>query len=1551
MKPNKKTYYFAKNGWFLVKVQERLLERRRHAARKWISLLILFPLFATMLFWNDLAAAAIDSDPLADNSRVTAEPFTSYPEVAESTLKSQSDTPTLPSPPQAQAIPNYTDTIDLSTTTTSGTGYTVTGSTPPFTNPNLPVTAPNRALTFTAGADGKAYHIIQSGIRNNPVDAAAPKQDTSIFASISVQAGVNVTVVISSIDLAQFGGIVLTGDAELTLLLDSTSYIRRNITVPANATITIDSLNGSDTTDRLIMPSLVNSSSAAARIGGSGGAVNQVDNDAGTITINGGEIDITARSSGAGIGGGGSGTNGAGNGGTITINGGVISVTQYGSGNDSGTGDSGAGIGGGGAGITGANGGDGGTITINGGTVKIVQYTRAAGIGGGGYGPTGNITIAGGGVDVSVIRRVEQAGAGEGSGIGGGTGANRATREGFSQVTISGGTVRTVTNSVGPGIGITHSTDPINITITGGEGFAKSVSGPGIGPWGNAPQGTAITITGGTVVAESEISAGIGGIVLAQFCLGPDANVKAYSQGSKPAINTLDNSCAGFFVNARFTTALSTTTPTTLDVFSQGDYQNIVKSLSLPATYRSFAYSTDDTAPRIDNVLASDGTKYIGQVVRVFDNNAQIYSIRLRNEYNAHNGNAGDALLPVRLVEVIPGRPFVSDVSFTTAVFHSIDQYIGSGINYLGGGFYFSKSASVDGNGKLKDPDVITKPWSAFTLAEIIELISGLDMGTTYYMQTFIYTSLGNFHSLLVPFTTRNIEVLDLSVTTTNGAGYTVTGVATGLDEYLSRFPASDGEITAPTGILTFGAGSDGGFYRIMQSGVLANPSQADEPKHGTSIFSHIVIQDGQNITLSVESIQLLGSITLEGAATLTLLLDTDTASLANPTDAGNFIHGSIVVPETSPTVAAAITIDAVSGVGALTVVVPETTPDAAGIGGGKTGQSAGVITIADGTLHVTASENGAAIGGGAGGSGIINITGGVLTAVGENGAGIGGGAGGEAATITIAAAAEIKAYSLHDLTQIGSKPAIDADGVGNLGDGYYVNAAFNQPLSTDPVDVYVFGDGYSGGEPTDRIDTLTLPANYQGFAYTTGNSSRVDNLYANLGFNPALERTEHRVIDKVLNSEKPVHSVKTLNAYDGHNPPAAAGSGALHVKLRVAPKAGEPTAENVEKHKADLISTGHDTNGHLFDDGGFSYASALDALGRPEDTIATDLAWQHSSFDPNPVTKNTLDDAGDPFDETAKLTPNTRYYVVTYLRAYVDLYLDIPADYQRIESSTVAEFVTAPHITAGYTKGGNSSDAALVSATFVGGEEPLNVTIYWSLGAIDPDDPNSWTSLDSTVLDYGNDDFSFNGFDDFAVNGLLVGQTYNFLIVAENETGYDSLLLSHETKYVFSFFKVNEVDAPLPDASFSFTKCAEPNPNTACTPVSAAVAVSDSAGLVKFTDIEPGGYQLVETQTQPGYQLPHGHWIITFDPDAETAVKIVAVGSSTTLLPPAFKPGTGDRQGQLLLPNYRQLEIPLLGGSGAIPWTTGGIALLGCAVLYAVLGRSKVKSPLTATP
>ena len=167
------------------------------------------------------------------------------------------------------------------------------------------------------------------------------------------------------------------GDVHLILADGYNLTVNGGINVTGDNSLTIYGQSGGTGT-------LVATASNGAGIGGSDGE------KGGTIIINGGTVNATGGSGGAGIGGG-SGYWGNGSSGTIIINGGTVNATGVR----------------GGAGIGGGRDCAGGIITINGGHVRAQgstysfgkdDYALGAGIGGSGGGDGGKITISGGSV-------------------------------------------------------------------------------------------------------------------------------------------------------------------------------------------------------------------------------------------------------------------------------------------------------------------------------------------------------------------------------------------------------------------------------------------------------------------------------------------------------------------------------------------------------------------------------------------------------------------------------------------------------------------------------------------------------------------------------------------------------------------------------------------------------------------------------------------------------------------------------------------------------------------------------------------------------------------------------------------------------------------------------------------------------------------------------------------------------------------------------------------------------------------------------------------------
>ena len=171
--------------------------------------------------------------------------------------------------------------------------------------------------------------------------------------------------------------------------------------------------------------------------------------------------------------------------------------------------------------------------------------------------------------------------------------------------------------------------------------------------------------------------------------------------------------------------------------------------------------------------------------------------------------------------------------------------------------------------------------------------------------------------------------------------------------------------------------------------------------------------------------------------------------------------------------------------------------------------------------------------------------------------------------------------------------------------------------------------------------------------------------------------------------------------------------------------------------------------------------------------------------------------------------------------------------------------------------------------------------------------------------------------------------------------------MLEADTSFVF--YKVDEKNNPMQGVKFLLFTCTDEDPATHNHPwlVSdnssscwgdAEAVYSEVNGLVEFSDLSPGSYMLVEAETHTGYQLPQGQWLIEIDDTY--VINITAHGFDLTTLPPAFKLSLNGED--LLLPNYRQMAMPLASGPGLITLTVLGIVLLADGIIYAILPRSK---------
>lgn len=118
-------------------------------------------------------------------------------------------------------------------------------------------------------------------------------------------------------------------------------------------------------------------------------------------------------------------------------------------------------------------------------------------------------------------------------------------------------------------------------------------------------------------------------------------------------------------------------------------------------------------------------------------------------------------------------------------------------------------------------------------------------------------------------------------------------------------------------------------------------------------------------------------------------------------------------------------------------------------------------------------------------------------------------------------------------------------------------------------------------------------------------------------------------------------------------------------------------------------------------------------------------------------------------------------------------------------------------------------------------------------------------------------------------------------------------------------------------------------------------MSTSQSDGKIRFVDLLPGNYRLVETKAPDGYQLPKGQWNLTVETKdeavvpqerAEEEIKIDLGEFTLTITAiedaPAFMV---DDHGVLYLVNYHPIQPPITGGRGiAERMLLGGAMMLG---------------------
>ena len=362
----------------------------------------------------------------------------------------------LRTPPGKEPMAYYT--INMSTVSSAGTGYTYA----------------NNVVTFTTTANSHSYYItgstsektlyIPSGVSTTLILNGVTMQTPTSPIRVSVGTA-NITLASSTINTLTCTSTTYTGNA--AGIYNDSGIVNISGSGTLNAT---GSSNGGTYGGAGIGVSVgtitISSGTVIAKGGDAsqgGVGIGDILGGRSTITISGGTVTATGGSgaySGAGLGGGYVST-----GGTIKISGGTVTATS-GLGNSC----SGAGIGGG-------SGASGGTISISGGTVTATANNggsggNGAGIGGGGTGNVsgtsgGVITISGGTVTATGGADI-WAGTQGGAGIGGG--GHSSNGGGGGSITISGGTVTATGKSTGTcDIGYGYKGSGGTTVITGGS--------------------------------------------------------------------------------------------------------------------------------------------------------------------------------------------------------------------------------------------------------------------------------------------------------------------------------------------------------------------------------------------------------------------------------------------------------------------------------------------------------------------------------------------------------------------------------------------------------------------------------------------------------------------------------------------------------------------------------------------------------------------------------------------------------------------------------------------------------------------------------------------------------------------------------------------------------------------------------------------------------------------------------------------------------------------------------------------------------------------------
>ena len=400
-------------------------------------------------------------------------------------------------------------------------------------------------------------------------------------------------------------------------------------------------------------------------------------------------------------------------------------------------------------------------------------------------------------------------------------------------------------------------------------------------------------------------------------------------------------------------------------------------------------------------------------------------------------------------------------------------------------------------------------------------------------------TSLNKYYTVRYSKELEIAEEIDLSekLSAPVGAGYTLSESNT-LVSYKAHALAEGSKTPLSAsdrkGVLTFNTDANGKIYKLLQSGVLANPADLKAPKNGTTCFYQIEIGIGVDVTLVLEGIDLsestnvFGSILVRANAKLTLLLSDD---IRYTTDAmGSYIRDSIGVHQSAKLIIGSYS--EATGTGDPgnsdgTLIVTSNSKNCAAIGGYITSLNSGDVTINSGTVIASnsiANSTSAAIGGAgvnmnpfSSGYGKISINGGTVNAtangwgaaIGGGGA-VGGGAGTSKDTITITGGTVNAINTLYGAA-IGGGAVTGIDASGNIisaGANAYTGGCNVSITGGTVTATGNYGAGIGGGVVNADAKTGDRTISISGSANVTAYSSGVDALPGIIPGKPAIDAT-----------------------------------------------------------------------------------------------------------------------------------------------------------------------------------------------------------------------------------------------------------------------------------------------------------------------------------------------------------------------------------------------------------------------------------------------------------